>query len=138
MYRPVYDNMILVSMVEINSFQATLLVTLQLQPPNYCSCIIIRTIVPSHICSNSAHVLWVTIVQYIQRLATGWKVRGSNPGEGEVSHTSRERLWGWLPGPWLKRPGRGVDHPLSSRAEVKQRVQLHIYSPSGPLWSVLG
>jgi len=30
---------------------------------------------------------------------------------------------------WL---GRGVDHPSPSRIEVKERVQLCLYSPSGP------
>ena len=28
--------------------------------------------------------------------------------------------------------GRGVDHPLPSSAEVKERVELYVYSPSGP------
>jgi hypothetical protein len=43
---------------------------------------------------------------------------------------------GSLPG--VKRPGRGVDHPTLSSAEIKQRVQLYLYSPSGNSWSVLG
>ena len=38
----------------------------------------------------------------------------------------------------VKRPGRGVDHPLPSRAEVKEKVELYLYSPSGPSWPVLG
>jgi hypothetical protein len=38
----------------------------------------------------------------------------------------------------VKRPGRGVDHPPPSSAEVKERVELYIYSPSGPSWPVLG
>ena len=38
----------------------------------------------------------------------------------------------------VKRPGRGVDHPPPSSAEVKERVQLYLYSPSGPSWLVLG
>jgi hypothetical protein len=33
----------------------------------------------------------------------------------------------------LKRPGRGVDHPPISSAEVKETVELYLYS-----WSVLG
>jgi len=37
----------------------------------------------------------------------------------------------------LKRPGRGVDHPPTSSAEVKERIELYLYSPSGPLWTVL-
>ena len=40
--------------------------------------------------------------------------------------------------PGLKRPGRGVDHPTPSSAEVKERVELYLYSPSRPSWSVLG
>jgi hypothetical protein len=40
--------------------------------------------------------------------------------------------------PGVKRTGRGVDHPPQSSAEVKERVQLYLYSPSGPSWPVLG
>ena len=40
--------------------------------------------------------------------------------------------------PGVKRPGRGVDHPPPSSAEVKERVELYIYSPFGPSWPVLG
>jgi hypothetical protein len=38
----------------------------------------------------------------------------------------------------VKRPGRGVDHPPSSSAEVKERVELYLYTPCGPSWPVLG
>ena len=46
----------------------------------------------------------------------------------------------WVPGlsPGVKRPGRGVYHPLLSRAEVNKRVELYLYSPSGLSWPVLG
>ena len=46
----------------------------------------------------------------------------------------------WVPGlfPGIKRPGRGVNHPPQSSAEVKEREELHHYSPSGPSWPVLG
>jgi hypothetical protein len=40
--------------------------------------------------------------------------------------------------PGVKRPGRGVGHPPLSKAEVKERVELYLYSPSGPSWPVLG
>jgi hypothetical protein len=43
---------------------------------------------------------------------------------------------GSLPG--VKRPGRGVDYPPPYSAEVKERVELYFYFPSGPSWSVLG
>ena len=38
----------------------------------------------------------------------------------------------------VKRPGRGDDHPPPSSAEVKERVQLRLYSTSGPSWPVIG
>ena len=38
--------------------------------------------------------------------------------------------------PGVKRPGRGVNQPPSS-AEVKERVELYLFSPSGPSWPVL-
>jgi hypothetical protein len=38
----------------------------------------------------------------------------------------------------VKRPGRGVDHPPPSSVEVKEIVELNLYSPSGLSWSVLG
>ena len=40
--------------------------------------------------------------------------------------------------PGVKRPGCGVDHPPSSRAEVKEILQVYLYSPYGPSWPVLG
>jgi len=41
----------------------------------------------------------------------------------DFPHPSRPALGtGYLPG--VKRPGRGVDHPPSSSAEVKERVEL--------------
>jgi len=43
---------------------------------------------------------------------------------------------GFFPG--VKRPGRGVDHPLPPSVKVKERVDLYIYSPFGPSWPYLG
>jgi len=40
--------------------------------------------------------------------------------------------------PRVKRPGCGVDHSPPSSAEIKERVELYLYSSSGPLWPVLG
>jgi hypothetical protein len=40
--------------------------------------------------------------------------------------------------PGVKRPGCGVNHPLPSRAEVKEREELYLYFFSGPSWPVLG
>jgi hypothetical protein len=41
-------------------------------------------------------------------------------------------------GPWsfsgVKQPGRGIDHPSTSSAEVKERVELHLHLP---LWAFM-
>ena len=77
-------------------------------------------------------------------IATGYGLKG--PGiesrrGGEIFRFCPDRLWG--PSSLLhngyrvsfqgvKRPGRGVGHPPSSSAEVKERVELNLYPPSGP------
>ena len=40
--------------------------------------------------------------------------------------------------PGVKRPGRGVIHPPPFTAEVKERIELYLYSSSGPSWPVIG
>ena len=64
--------------------------------------------------------------------------------EGEIFRTCSD----WPRGPpsllyngyWVFPVGKaagtwhGVDHPLQSSADVKERVELYICSPSGPLW----
>ena len=65
------------------------------------------------------------------RLATGWTVRGSDPGGGEIFRTRPVRPWlapfflgnGYrVSVPGVKRSGRGVDHlPLSSAVD-KERI----------------
>ena len=46
-----------------------------------------------------------------------------------VNPTSYIMGTGTFPG--VKRPGRGVDHPPPSSAEVKEIVELYLYSPKG-------
>ena len=46
------------------------------------------------------------------------------PGAHPASYTMGT---GSFPG--VKRPGRGVDHPSPSSAEVKKIVELYLYSP---------
>jgi hypothetical protein len=57
----------------------------------------------------------------------------TGPGANPASYTMRTRFF-----PGVKQPGRGVDHAPPSSAEVKERVELHLYSPSGPPGPVLG
>jgi hypothetical protein len=69
--------------------------------------------------------------------------QGIKSQQGEIFRTGLS--WPWFPPRLLynghrvgiKRPGRGADHPSSSSAEVKERTELYLYSPSGPSWSVL-
>ena len=83
---------------------------------------------------------WARIAQLVQPLATGWTVRESNPGGGEIFPTHPDGPWGppsllyngyWVSFPGIKRPGRGVNHPPPSSAEVKERVELCLFCPSG-------
>ena len=65
--------------------------------------------------------------------------RGWNPGEGEIFRSRPDRPWGppslvynkyrvsFL---GVRRPGRGVNHPLPSSAEFKKK--LYLFSPTVP------
>jgi hypothetical protein len=94
----------------------------------------------------SIQFVWAGIAQSVQRLAKGWTVRGSNPSGSEIFRKCPDRPLGhpnsYTTGtwsfPWVKRPGRGFDHPPTSRAEVKEREEICIYSPFGYSWPVLG
>jgi len=88
---------------------------------------------------------WAGIAQAVKRLATNWRVRGSNPNGGEAFRTRPE--WPWGP-PSLdegyrasfsgeKAAGTLRWPRTSSRADVKERVELYLFSPSLPSWSVL-
>jgi len=57
----------------------------------------------------------------------------TSPGAHPASYTMGT---GSFPG--VKQPGRGTDHPPPTSTEVKERVELYLYSPSGPSWPVLG
>ena len=61
------------------------------------------------------------------------KMAGVNDSEG----INRTTLGHRLSFPGVQRPGRGVGHPPRSSAEVKERVELYLYS-FGLLWSVPG
>ena len=56
-------------------------------------------------------------------LATGWTIPGSNPGGRDFPHPSGPALESGysISVPGVKRPGRGVNHPTPSYAEVKKK-----------------
>ena len=89
------------------------------------------------------HLLYFSLFFNSPRLATGWTVRGSNPGGGEAFRTCPDRPWGapsllynghWVfPGGRCKeRPGRDADPSPPSSAIGHERVELYLYSPYGP------
>jgi len=91
--------------------------------------------------------MWAGIAQSVQPLATGWTVRGSNFGAGEIFGTRPERPWGppslrWNGHralfPHIERLGCSFSQPSPFKAEVKERVELYLYSLYGPSLSVLG
>ena len=58
---------------------------------------------PPHICRHGGNGdnfsftfkrVWAAIAQSVQRLATGWTVRGSNPGGGEIFRKRPDWPWG--------------------------------------------
>jgi hypothetical protein len=82
-------------------------------------------------------------------VATRYRLDGpgieSRWGGREFPHLRRPALGPTQPpGQWVpvllpggKRPGRDVTHLPPSSAEVKEKVELYIYSPCGPSWPVV-
>ena len=67
-----------------------------------------------------------------------WQARFSapvqnGPGAHPASYTMDTGSF-----PEVKQQGRGVDHPPPFSAEIKERVELYLYSSSGASWPVLG
>jgi hypothetical protein len=70
------------------------------------------------------------LAQSVQRLTAGWKVRGSNPGGGEIFRTCPDRPWGppsllyngyqVFPGGGGVRLGPAADHSPPSNAAVME------------------
>jgi hypothetical protein len=82
---------------------------------------------------------WAGIAYSVQRLATGWTARGSNPSGGDIYSTRPD--WSWGPRSLLyngyrlsftgvKRPGRGVDHPPHLAPRLRKSKAI----PLLPLW----
>ena len=92
-----------------------------------CVCIYIYIQVYKYVCVSECMYacmyvcmyVWAGIAQSVQRLATGWTFRGSNPGVGEIFRTLPDQPWGVPSNLYMgtasfrgvKRPGRGLAHP---------------------------
>ena len=106
----------------------------------------LRLLVQSYIVFVVSEVLvekrWAGAAQSVWRLATGWAVRGSNPGGGEIFRTRSERPWapprllynGHRVFPGVKRLGAWRWPTTLSSAEVKEGVELYLYS-TGLSWA---
>ena len=87
----------------------------------------------------------IRIAQSVQQLAMGWKIRGSNPGGGEIFRTRSYRLWGphrlpysghrvSFPGGKGNSAGCDGDYPTHFRAKA---VYEWSYAPASPLACIL-
>ena len=59
----------------------------------------------------------------------------------DFAHPSRLAMWPNKPhifSPGLERPGNGDNHSPPPSVQVKERVELYLYSPSEPSWPILG
>jgi len=56
----------------------------------------------------------------------------TGPGTKPASYSMGKKS---LPG--VKRSGNGSDHPPPPTAQFKERINLYLYFPSGPSWSVI-
>ena len=94
-------------------------------------------------------MLWlcVAVAQSVLRCTMGLTVWGSNAGGGARISAPVQKCRGSHPasckmgtGPLagVKRTGHGVDHPPPSSAEVKETVELYLYSASESSWTVPG
>ena len=71
--------------------------------------------------------MYIYIYIYFQH--PSWLALGAHPASCTMGTGS-------FPG--VKRPGRDVDYPPLSSAEVQERVELYHYSLSGAVWPVVG
>ena len=67
-------------------------------------------------------------------------MRTKNYGKKYKERAKKKSRWGEIfapgsPSRGVKRPGRDVNYPPACSTEVRERVELYVYSPSGPLWS---
>ena len=104
-----------------------------------CKSFLTRATACGHSCPASPVLGWVA--QSVQRLATGWAVRGSNLSEGEIFRTCPDQPRGppsllyngyrVFPG-GKERPGHDADPLTSSQCRGHERIELYLYSPYGP------
>jgi hypothetical protein len=86
---------------------------------------------------SKCNILWARIAQSLQRLATGFTVRGSNQVGGEIFHPCPDRPWGspsllyseYRVFPCGKAAAAWRWPPTPSSTEVKVRVESYTSTP---------
>jgi hypothetical protein len=96
--------------------------------------------------NSGSTIFWAGTAQSVYRVATG-RMAGALCTSGvEIIRTHPDLPWGppslLYNGYWVFPRGKAAGawrwSPTSSSAEVRERVELYLYSPSGPSWPVLG
>ena len=62
-------------------------------------------------------------ISWYLRIESLWGRDFREPSRAALGAAQPLCSWYWLPFPGVKRPGRGVEHPPPSSAEVKERVE---------------
>ena len=91
---------------------------------------------------NTCHINYGSYI-HLARLITGWTIRRSNPGRCEIFRTRPDLPWGppsLLYNGYQVFPGGKAAETWRwpPSVEVKERIELCLYSPSEPSWPVLG
>ena len=100
------------------------------------SCNICRHI--SHMDQESSVGIATRYGLEVPGIESQWERDFPQPSRPVLSSTQPpiQRIPGLFPG--SKSAGRGVEHPPPPSADVKERVELYLYSPTGSSWPVLG
>ena len=88
------------------------------------------------LCENIYHLL--STVHMGRDSSVGIATRYGLDSPGIESRWRRDFPHPSRPALGLKRPERGVDHPPPPKRRGHERVELYLYSPSGPSWPVIG
>jgi len=87
---------------------------------------------------NFLNITNIKFLKYISNFGWGGGVRASAPVQTDPGTHQAFYTMGTGSLPEVKRPGRGIDHPPQSSNEVREIVELYLYSPTGPSWLLLG